>query len=267
MRSMLWECEVTGPLQQWWPSFQSPWLGFWSTSRCISAKGYQNAEAAFRNAEVVDGLPSQPRAPSPELHADIFSHSTFRGFASNWLKTQPKGYRDYDRWCRNLKSMNSGRAALTSEIHENSKYTSLRYVDSEMVRPYENADYSRVPTVRVHDSRIPWLRSTRLFPKANGLQVMVHTHEHPPPHMHVELLNSNEVVRIEWSSSLAPLRGEPKLSARDERNLRSYLQVYQDELLAKLKQVYPREKTCSGLSRGSNSFCGSGVRLSLPAMR
>ena len=191
----------------------------------------------------------------------------FRGFASSWMKTQPKGYRDYDRWCRNLKSMNSGRAALTSEIHENSKYTSLRYVDSEMVRPYENADYSRVPTVRVHDSRIPWLRSTRLFPKANGLQVMVHTHEHPPPHMHVELLNSNEVVRIEWSSSLAPLRGEPKLSARDERNLRSYLQVYQDELLAKLKQVYPREKTCSGLSRGSNSFCGSDVRLSLPAMR
>jgi hypothetical protein len=67
MRSMLWECEVTGPLQQWWPLFQSPWLGFWSTSRCISAKGYQNAEAAFRNAEFVDGLPSQPRAPSPEL--------------------------------------------------------------------------------------------------------------------------------------------------------------------------------------------------------
>ena len=156
------------------------------------------------------------------------------------MKTQPKGYRDYDQWCRNSKDMHKGRSALTSKIHDNSRYGSLRYVSSEVLRPYDNADYSRIPVVRVHNSRIPWLRSARLFPKSNGVQVMVHTHEHPPPHIHAEFLNSNNVVRIEWPS-LSPLRGEPELSAREEKNLRSYLESYQDDILEKLRKVYPDE--------------------------
>ena len=39
----------------------------------------------------------------------------------------------------------------------------------------------------------------------------------------------------------SPLRGEPELSAREEKNLRSYLESYQDDILEKLRKVYPDE--------------------------
>jgi hypothetical protein len=159
----------------------------------------------------------------------------FRGFASGWMKTQPKGYQDYDRWCRNTKTMNKGRAALTTRIHEISPNPYRRLVDAKVLRPFENADYSWVPVVRVPDSRIPWLNSGRLFPKSHGVQVVVHTHEHPPPHFHAEFLNSNKVVRVAWPS-LTPLRGS--LSKREEKYLRSYLAEFHDEIHQKLQNVY-----------------------------
>jgi hypothetical protein len=94
----------------------------------------------------------------------------FRGFAANWMKTQPPGYRDYDRWCKSNQAMSKGRAALTSRLHEISGFLRPATVNPEVLRLYENADYSRVPVVRIHDSRIPWLKSGRLFPKAYGLR-------------------------------------------------------------------------------------------------
>lgn len=55
--------------------------------------------------------------------------------------------------------MSKGRAALTSRLHKISGH--LRHppatANPEVLRLYENADYSRVPVVRIHDSRIPWL--------------------------------------------------------------------------------------------------------------
>lgn len=101
----------------------------------------------------------------------------FRGFASSWMKMQGKGYCDYDQWCRSANTMNRGRAALTSRMHDVSLNNSRNRVNAEVLRPYENADYTRVPVVRVHNSRVPWLRTGRLFPKGHGIQVMVHTRE------------------------------------------------------------------------------------------
>jgi hypothetical protein len=171
-------------------------------------------------------------------------------------QTQPAGYRDYDQWCRNATTMHKGRAALTSRIHEISPNHSRLRVNAEVLRLYENAEYSRVPVVRVHDSRISWLKSARLFPKAHGVQVMVHLRgEHPPPHIHAEFLNSNKVVKIAWQP-LGPMRGEPQLSAREEKHLRSYLEEYQDEMLEKLKKAFNDRicKTlCSALLPGGNS--------------
>ena len=80
----------------------------------------------------------------------------FKGFASSWMKTQPPGYRDFDRWCKTSPAMQRGRGALTSRLHEISCYTRHQRsnVNSNVLRPYESADYSRIPVVRVHDSGI-----------------------------------------------------------------------------------------------------------------
>jgi hypothetical protein len=161
----------------------------------------------------------------------------FKGFASSWMKTQPAGYRDYDRWCKSQHSMNKGRAALTSRVHEISRHYSRSVVSADALRLFEGADYSRVPVVRVHDTRIPWLKAARLFPKALGMQVLVYTRDHPPPHIHVEFMDSDKVVRLGWPS-LAPLRGESTLSAREEKDLRAYLQNHFKDIDRKVQKVF-----------------------------
>lgn len=161
----------------------------------------------------------------------------FRGFASSWMKNQGKGYCDFDQWCRSAGTMNKGRARLTSRMHDVSLNHSRNRVNADVLRPYENADYSRVPVVRLHDSRIPWLGTARLFPKAHGIQVMVHTREHPPAHIHVEFLGSEEVVRLAWPS-LSPLPGERGLSSREEKNLKAYLDVHRRDIDNKVQRAF-----------------------------
>jgi Domain of unknown function (DUF4160) len=97
------------------------------------------------------------------------------------------------------------------------------------------------PVVRVDDSRIAWLKSALPFPKAHGMQVMVYTREHPPPHIHVEFLDSNKVVRLGWPS-LTPLRGEPNLSKPEEKDLQAYLAAYQEEVDRKVQKVFHQAK-------------------------
>ena len=121
------------------------------------------------------------------------------------MKTQPPGYRDFDKWCKTNAAMQRGLAAITSTIHKISHplRPELRHVNDDTLQLYKNADFSWVPIVRVHDSSIPWLKSARLFPKAFGMQVLVHTREHPPVHIHVQFLDG-EPVRLGWPS-LKPL--------------------------------------------------------------
>jgi hypothetical protein len=72
----------------------------------------------------------------------------FKGFASSWMKTQPPGYRDFDKWCKTNAQMQKGQAAITSRIHEISDPLRVQYVGSEILLPYKQAEYSLVPIVR-----------------------------------------------------------------------------------------------------------------------
>jgi hypothetical protein len=163
----------------------------------------------------------------------------FRGFVSEWMKKQPPGYRDYDRWCKSWQAMDRGRSAVTSRLHEISN--ALRHprgiVNSNVLRPYASADYSRVPVVQIRDSKIPQLSLAKLFPKAHGIRVIVYTREHPPAHIHLELLDSNEVVRLGWPS-LDPLHGEPTLSTHQMANLKSYVALHGGDIGEKVQKVF-----------------------------
>ena len=96
--------------------------------------------------------------------------------------------------------------------------------------------YSLVPVVRVHNSKIPWLKSAKPFPKQLGMQVFVYTRDHLPAHIHVEFLDGKS-VRLEWPG-LTPLRGDPALSGREERDVATYVKTYQPEILGKLRKAF-----------------------------
>lgn len=69
------------------------------------------------------------------------------------------------------------------------------------------------------------------------MQVLVYTRDHPPPHIHVEFMDSDKVARLEWPS-LTPLRGEPTLSAREEKNLQAYVQDHYKDIDRKVQKVF-----------------------------
>ena len=165
----------------------------------------------------------------------------FKGFAAAWMQKQGTGYRHFHMWCRTSSAFQKGRAAMTKRLHEISCYSRrhLLRVSSEILRPYENADYSRVPVVRVPDSRISWLGAARLFPKFLGMQVMVHTRDHPPPHIHIEFLKNSKNVRLKWRS-LEPLDGEPELSEREKKAVDAYVRKYEAEIQKKCTRSTPR---------------------------
>ncbi len=179
----------------------------------------------------------------------------FKGFASNWMKSQPPGYRDYVTWCRGSQGMQRGRSAIIERIHYTSSNSSVAtlgsgkptsvsvnvsaarsIIDSSIVRPFEKAEYTRIPIVRVRDSGLPSLEDSHLFPKASGIQVLVYTREHPPVHIHV-LLGEERCVRLAWPS-LTPLEGDRGLSAKEMKNVNSYLKAYHDKIWHKLRTTF-----------------------------
>jgi hypothetical protein len=77
----------------------------------------------------------------------------------------------------------------------------------------------------------------RPFPKHNGVVVKVHSREHPPPHIHVEMPPGKEVTRCEWPS-LEPVEGDPQLSDKQRAKLREYLQRFGGKICERLRSVY-----------------------------
>jgi hypothetical protein len=189
---------------------------------------------------------------------------SFKDFAASWMKKQAPGYRDFDKWYEPRhrmqhphlwgrdtrgRNMRNGRAALTSRLHEISCHTRQKssLVASDVLRPYANADYTAVPVVRLHDSRFPWLKSGRPFPKSYGLEVIIHTNDHPPPHIHVEFSDGSKPVKVEWPT-LSPFDGERCLSKQERKKLRRYVGERRNDIVEKLEKVFERPNMPSTLS-------------------
>jgi hypothetical protein len=162
----------------------------------------------------------------------------FKSFLASWMKCQPPGYRDYDRW-KGRTGLNRGRSALTMHLHESLEHWRRGTIkkDGDILDLFRDAEYSKVPITRIPDAQLAALRSARQFPKAYGLQVSVFTNDHPPPHIHVDFLDGNPTVRVEWPS-LQPLRHDRRLSRSERSNLGHYLKLHQQNILRKLRIVF-----------------------------
>ena len=164
----------------------------------------------------------------------------FKQFSFWWMQNcQPSGYRDFWLWARSKHYFGKGMRAVTSRLIDLASVhsPSIFNVDPYCLELCKRSKYSRVPIRRVHDSTIPWLRTAKMFPKANGMRVFVYTKDHKPVHIHVEFPGNGKSTKLNWPN-LDPIRGEPKLSGKEKTDLIEYMKKYQDEIHAKLRLAY-----------------------------
>jgi len=151
-----------------------------------------------------------------------------------WMKSQGRGYQDFTRYAGRF--LGKGRLKCSNHI--------IRFVPPRTSLPsrlpseflFRKSGAANVPTYLVLDAKIAG-HLLRPFPKHGGVLVKVHSREHPPPHIHVEMPPGNEVTRCEWPS-LEPVKGDPQLSHKDQGRLRGYLQKFGGEICEKLRSVY-----------------------------
>lgn len=151
-----------------------------------------------------------------------------------WMRGQGPGYRDFHLYRGRL--LGKGRLKCSQHI--------IRFVPPAAPRPsklpsdflFRRAGVGKVPVNVVVEPGIgPNL--LRPFPKYNGVVVKVHSREHPPPHIHVEMPPGKEVTRCEWPS-LEPVEGDAQLSQKQRGRLREYLQKFGGKICERLRSVY-----------------------------
>jgi hypothetical protein len=75
------------------------------------------------------------------------------------------------------------------------------------------------------------------FPKYAGIRVLVHTNDHPPSHVHVEIPPGRDFTRLTWPN-LQPLPGDPSLTVKQRRSLDEYLSKYREQIDQKVQEVF-----------------------------
>lgn len=212
------------------------------------------AELAASRLEVASGLPSyrsyfgDRNAATHEealANAQAFTASK-RGIpaplaqvASSWMSNQGPGYRDFFRWL-GYDLAAGKREAASFMVHPVRSPNSIPPTHYPPDWPgeflFEERRKLHPPTYLVVDQSVPWLRIARPFPKLHGLQVHVHTNDHKPPHIHIQVLKQGRETRYEWPC-LRPLRGDPPLSRADEKGLRAYVDAMRSQIDSKVRGV------------------------------
>jgi hypothetical protein len=220
-------------------------------------KVFHDAHAHWLEESIANANAYRELSEGKDVQLTFSLIQQLKGFVSSWMKTQPPGYRDFDRWCKTKATMEKGKSELTRRLHRVSNNTSLNIfgagehlsvsvgmriasrdvVDPSILRPFDKSDYSMIPVTRIHDSGIPLLKSAQLFPKSFGLQLLVYTREHPPAHIHVEFPGEDNSVRLGWPS-LGSLPGERHLSGSEKKNLKSYLQAHHHDVWQKVQKTF-----------------------------
>lgn len=154
---------------------------------------------------------------------------------ARWMKTQPAGYRDFDLCLPPQVRSSWRRAAALMNAPTNSPATATRALPpAEFL--FRAVRQSTVPTYWVHDIRNTSVDFVRLFPRQFGLQVLVHSNDHKPPHIHIQVPPGTERTRYRWPE-LTPVDGDPALRRGERRNLERYLAMHSAAIAARVTAV------------------------------
>ena len=159
----------------------------------------------------------------------------FRDQISSWMLQQGPGYRDFGEW-------KAGRFTFGGEV-------TCRYFGLPLSAPIPNASrslhsflfrgwstYRSLPVTVVQDMK-EQVSLLRPFPKKFGLQIHVHSLEHPPPHIHIDSPPGEPKTRYMWPA-LEPLAGDSPLGGRERRALESYVATFGAEISERVRVVF-----------------------------
>lgn len=161
-----------------------------------------------------------------------------RSALEKWMSRQGPGYRDFGRW------VDAGAFSRGQE-------DAATYATANLPRPAPKAssslhtflfrgarNYSSLPVTLVHDLGRSHVCALRPFARAHGIQVLVHTNDHPPPHIHIQLLRDQSETRYRWPE-LLPLKGEKALAGAAKKALSEYLRDHGQQIGERVRAAYP----------------------------
>lgn len=175
-----------------------------------------------------------------------------RDQVKRWMRGQGPGYRDFVRcvtpsafrvWCRlATKRMQCyTRAFKMTPSYIRAKGTSSARGPRKRTKPapteflFTGLARSTVPVFLVRD--VAGVGILKPFPKYAGIRVLVHTNDHPPSHVHVEIPPGRDFTRLTWPN-LQPLPGDPSLTVKQRRSLDEYLSKYREQIDQKVQEVF-----------------------------
>ena len=184
-----------------------------------------------------------------------------RKAVENWMSLQGPGYRDFSR-CRTPAAFSSWCRAATFRILKGGQTQSLvgpgltlsphavtvcgrtvtcqgKQVPHPTEFLFDGLSRATAPLYLVGDE--PRIHVLKPFRKYAGIRVLVHTNDHPPPHVHVQVPPGRDRTRLEWPT-LAPLPGERPLSTAERRTLDRYLSKYGQRIDEKIRRTEPRSR-------------------------
>lgn len=206
-------------------------------------------ETSATRAEFGAGHPAYRRYcsdGSARLHeealANAYAFSRIRGKhprhaerLRDFMRLQPAGYCDFERWIGQSR-FERGRGDAAQHI--------LRQLPAgALARPPVGGEFlvagvppSRIP-VYVHVERTSGIDVLKPFPPAEGMRIQVHTRDHQPPHVHVQMPVGVERGSLKWTS-LEPVRDTQPLSNEERRRVDRYLARYGVGINRKVNTVF-----------------------------
>jgi len=151
------------------------------------------------------------------------------------MKGQGPGYRDFDRWISARRFSEGLSLAADFMINPIPPPLASPTIGEFLFRG--SRGYS-IPTRLVDNLTRGAAGILHPFPKDFGMQIFVHSNDHPPPHIHIARPpGSRKTIRYRWEP-LVPLKGEPRLPGPGEKSLHQYVAKYRDQIEGKIRAVY-----------------------------
>jgi hypothetical protein len=92
-----------------------------------------------------------------------------------------------------------------------------------------------MPYTRVNDLGPIRVTVFRPFPKAYGVQVLVHSNDHPPAHIHVQA--DGQEARYSWPE-MALLKNDKPLPGSAAKGLKRYIEDHGEGIRIRVEAVY-----------------------------
>jgi hypothetical protein len=201
-----------------------------SRAEVATARRLYNAYFSNHHAATLEEALANARSHRVALQKQPHS---IRSAVEQWMLSMEPGYRDFKRYISAPAFSIGTRTATQLMLGPAGAKSSL-----DLPSEFLYAGLSRrapVPLYIVAD--VGFLGILKPFPKYEGIQVLVHTNDHPPPHIHVQIPPGTDYTRLAWPG-LEPLKNDPSLSRSELRRLQTYIEKYGKGIEGKITTVY-----------------------------